>query len=180
MNLRFAALALLAGTAVPAYAGTAVYTQCGPHDGYVLLYKSTQKFDELAKLRCGEKLEVVDRAADYVQVSSAAGKTGWLLESDVTADAPSDATTEESSDASGSTANESSIPALTLNNQSILDLHHAHVSADAIVSKIRFSTCSFNTSDYGLHELKAAGVSDRIILEMLEKQNPSVASSDIH
>jgi hypothetical protein len=180
MNLRFAALALLAGTAVPVYAGTTVYTECGPHDGYVLLYRSTQKFDELAKLRCGEKLEVVNRVPDYVQVSTAAGKTGWLLESDVTADAPADSLGEEVPESSAVIANNSSAPTLTLTNQSILDLHRAHASSDAIVSKIRFSTCAFNTSEYGLHELKAAGVSDRVILEMLEKQKPPVASGDIH
>jgi hypothetical protein len=179
MNLRFAALALLVGTAAPAYAGTNVYTQCGPHDGYVLLYRSTEKFDELAKLRCGEKLEVLDRAADYLQVSTAAGKTGWLLGSDVTSDAPSDALDEVSAP-SVSTASNTNVPALTLTNQSILDLHHAHASSEAIVSKIRFSTCSFNTSEYALHELKAAGVSDLIILEMLETQKPAAPASDIH
>jgi hypothetical protein len=180
MNLRFAAVALLIGTAVPAYADTAVYTQCGPHDGYVLLYRSTQKFDELAKLRCGEKLELVDRAADYLQVSTATGKTGWLLASDVTSEAPSDTLAGEASEPPATSASSSSVPALTLTNQSILDLHHAHASSDAIVSKIHFSICSFNTSEYALHELKAAGVSDKVILEMLEKQQPAAPSDSIH
>jgi hypothetical protein len=182
MNLRFAALALVVGTALPAYAGTSttVYTQCGPHDGYVLLYRSTQKFDELAKLRCGEKLEVLDRAGDYLQVSTASNKSGWLLDSDVTSDAPADAVNDEASASPVTTASNASVPALTLTNQSILDLHHAHASSDAIVSKIRFSSCSFNTSEYALHELKAAGVSDKVILEMLETQKPSVSSGDVH
>lgn len=180
MNFRFAALALLAGAAVPAYAGsTTVYTQCGPHDGYVLLYRSTVKFDELAKLRCGEKLEVVSRVPDYVQVSTAGGKTGWLPESDLTTDAPADAL-DDSSESSATTANDSSVPAITLTNQSILDLHHAHASSEDIASKIRFSTCAFNTSDYAVHQLKVAGISDRVILEMIEKQKPSAAATDIH
>jgi hypothetical protein len=179
MNLRFAALALLVGTAAPAYAGTAVYTQCGAHDGYVLLYKSTQKFDELAKLRCGEQLELVDRAADYVQVSTAAGKTGWLLASDVTADVPSNVLADDSS-SPVSAAVSYNVPALTLTNQSILDLHHAHASSDEIINKIHFSTCAFNTSEYGLHELKAAGVSDKVILEILEAQKPATSAADIH
>jgi hypothetical protein len=179
MNLRFAALALLVGTAAPAYAGTAVYTQCGAHDGYVLLYKSTQKFDELAKLRCGEQLELLDRAADYVQVSTASGKTGWLLASDVTADVPPDAVGDNVPPSPVSAASYN-VPALTLTNQSILDLHHAHSSSDAIISKIHFSTCSFNTSEYGLRELKAAGVSDKVILEMLETQKPATSAGDIH
>jgi hypothetical protein len=180
MKLRFAALALLVGTALPAYAGTEVYTQCGPHDGYVLLYRSTQKFDELAKLRCGEKLEIVDRGADYLQVSTAAGKTGWLLASDVTTDSPVDVAADEASVSAPVVTSAPSAPALTLTNQSILDLHHARESSDAIISKIHLSTCSFNTSEYGLHELKAAGVSDKVILEMIETRKPSVESSDIH
>jgi hypothetical protein len=182
MNLRFAAVALLVGSAVPAYAGTSttVFAQCGAHDGYILLYKSTQKFDELTKLRCGEKLEVVDHAADYLQVSTAAGKTGWLLESDVTSDVPADSAAAEGPQSPVTAANNLSVPALTLTNQSILDLHHAHASSDAIASKIRFSTCSFNTSEYALHELKAAGVSDKVILEMLETQKPSASSGDVH
>lgn len=177
MNLRIATLGLLVGIAAPAYAGTAVYTQCGAHDGYILLYRSTEKFDELAKLRCGERLEVVNRAADYLQISTADGKTGWLLQSDVTSDPPanvSDAIDVQARTYAGS------VPALTLTNQSILDLHHGHASSDAIVSKIRFSTCSFNTSEADLRELKSAGVSDKVILAMLEIQKPLVASGDIH
>jgi hypothetical protein len=177
MNLRFAALALLVGTAAPAYAGTAVYTQCGAHDGYILLYKSTEKFDELAKLRCGERLEVLNQAADYLQISTADGKTGWLLQADVTSDAPANASDLA---ALNTPVRSYSVPALTMTNQSILDLHHGHASSDAIVSKIRFSTCSFNTSEAGLHELKSAGVSDKVILAMLEVQKPLSASSDIH
>jgi hypothetical protein len=182
MNLRFAAVAVLLGSAVPAYAGTSttVYAQCGAHDGYILLYKSTQNFDELTKLRCGEKLEVVDHAADYLQVSTSAGKTGWLQGSDVTSDAPADATNAEESSAPVTAASNLTAPALTLTNQSVLDLHHAHASSDAIISKIRFSTCSFNTSEYALHVLKAAGVSDKVILEMLETQKPSASSGDVH
>jgi hypothetical protein len=175
MNLRFAAVALLIGTAAPAYAGTGVYTQCGPHDGYVLLYRSTQKFDELAKLRCGEKLELVNRVDDYLQVSTATGKTGWLLASDVTSDAPSDVLADEASEPAPAVSS-SSVPALTLTNQSILDMHHAHASSDAIVSKIHFSICSFNTSEYALHQLKVGGISDKVILEMLEKQQPATPS----
>src|ERR1700691_2953052 len=88
MNLRFAAAVLLAGSAVPAYAGTVAYTQCGAHDGYILMYRSTEKFDEMAKLRCGAKVEVLDSSADYLHVSTPEGKTGWVLASDVSDAAP--------------------------------------------------------------------------------------------
>ena len=61
----------------------------------------------MTKLRCGERLEVVNRAADYVQVSTASGKTGWLPESDLTTDAPADALAD-TSDSSMVVANDSS------------------------------------------------------------------------
>jgi hypothetical protein len=182
MNLRFAAVALLVGTAVPAYAGTTtVYTQCGAHDGYILMYRSTEKFDEMAKLRCGEKVEVLNRGGDFLQVSTPAGKTGWLLEADTSTEAPADAVAGDAvlpEAAARHYAGE--VPAMTLTNRSILDLHHAHVSSDAIVTKIRFSECAFNTSDDSLHELKAAGVSDKVILTMLESAKPSAPSNDVH
>lgn len=183
MNLRFAAasVALLAGSAVPAFAGNAVYTQCGPHDGYILLYRSTQKFDELAKLRCGEKLEVLNTTGDYLQIQTPDGKRGWLLQSDVSNDAPADRSFVEVDPTAPPARNYAeNVPAVRLTNQSILDLHHAHVTSDAIVSKIRLSECSFRTSEYDIHELKAAGVSDKVILAILETQKPSGSSGDIH
>lgn len=179
MNLRFAAAVLLAGSAVPAYAGTVGYTQCGAHDGYILMYRSTEKFDEMAKLRCGAKLEVLDSSADYLHVSTPEGKTGWVLASDIS-DAPSvDAQGDQGAPSVSAPSNES-LPALTMTNQSILDLHRAHASSDLIVSRIHLSSCSFNTSEYALHQLKTAGISDRVILEMLEKQQAPVASGDVH
>ena len=183
MNLRFAAasVALLAGSAVPAFAGNAVYTQCGPHDGYIMLYRSTQKFDELAKLRCGEKIEVLNTAGNYLQIQTAAGTNGWLLQSDVSNEAPADQSSIDAAAASLPVRNYAeNVPAVKLTNQSILDLHHAHVTSDAIVSKIRLSECSFRTSEYDIHELKAAGVSDKVILAILETQKPSASSGDIH
>jgi hypothetical protein len=181
MNLRFAAVALLVGTAVPAYAGNTVYTQCGAHDGYILMYRSTEKFDEMAKLRCGEKVEVLNRAGDFLQVSTPAGKTGWLLEADTSADAPADAAAGDAVLPEAPARHYAGeLPVMTLTNRSILDLHHAHVSSDAIITKIRFSECAFDTSDYGLHQLKAAGVSDKVILAMLEAEKPSAATNDVH
>jgi hypothetical protein len=183
MNLRFAAVALLVGTAVPAYAGTGntVYTQCGAHDGYILMYRSTEKFDEMAKLRCGEKVEVVNRGGDYLRVSTLSGKTGWLLGSDTTTDAPADAVSADSVlPVAPARHYAGELPVVTLTNRSVLDLHHAHVSSDAIITKIRFSECAFDTSDYSVHELKAAGVSDKVILAMLEAAKPSSPSNDVH
>jgi hypothetical protein len=143
------------------------------------MYRSTEKFDEMAKLRCGAKVEVLDSSADYLHVSTPEGKTGWVLASDVSDAAPADSLGDQVAPSVSTPSNES-VPAVTMTNQSVLDLHHAHATSELIVSRIHLSTCSFNTSEYALHALKAAGISDRVILEMLEKQKAPVASGDVH
>jgi hypothetical protein len=143
------------------------------------MYRSTEKFDEMAKLRCGAKVEVLDSSADYLHVSTPEGKTGWVLASDVSDAAPADSLGDQVAPSVSVPSNES-VPAVTMTNQSVLDLHHAHATSELIVSRIHLSTCSFNTSEYALHALKAAGISDRVILEMLEKQKAPVASGDVH
>jgi hypothetical protein len=143
------------------------------------MYRSTEKFDEMAKLRCGAKVEVLDSSADYLHVSTPEGKTGWVLASDVTDAAPADSLGDQVAPSVSTPSNES-VPAVTMTNQSVLDLHHAHATSEMIVSRIHLSACSFNTSEYALHALKAAGISDRVILEMLEKQKAPVASGDVH
>ncbi len=37
------------------------YAYCGTYGSYVLLYRSNDNFEELGKLRCGEKVEVLSR-----------------------------------------------------------------------------------------------------------------------
>jgi hypothetical protein len=143
------------------------------------MYRSTEKFDEMAKLRCGAKVEVLDSSADYLHVSTPEGKTGWVLAADVSDAAPADSLGDQVAPSVSTPSNES-VPAVTMTNQSVLDLHHAHATSELIVSRIHLSTCSFNTSEYALHALKAAGISDRVILEMLEKQKAPVASGDVH
>jgi hypothetical protein len=143
------------------------------------MYRSTEKFDEMAKLRCGAKVEVLDSSADYLHVSTPEGNTGWVLASDVSDAAPADSLGDQVAPSVSTPSNES-VPAVTMTNQSVLDLHHAHATSELIVSRIHLSTCSFNTSEYALHALKAAGISDRVILEMLEKQKAPVASGDVH
>ncbi|MFZ0882298.1 MAG: SH3 domain-containing protein, partial [Candidatus Acidiferrales bacterium] len=74
--------------AVPARADSAAYAHCGTYDSYILLYKSTQKFEELGKLRCGEKIAVVARNDDYTEVQTEDGRIGWVINSDLSASAP--------------------------------------------------------------------------------------------
>ncbi len=74
--------------ALPARANSAAYAHCGTYDSYILLYKSTQKFEELGKLRCGEKIEVVASNDDYTKVQTEDGRIGWVINSDLSASAP--------------------------------------------------------------------------------------------
>ena len=68
--------------ALPARANSVAYAHCGTYDSYILLYKSTQKFEELGKLRCGEQVEVVAANDDYTEVRTEDGRVGWVMNGD--------------------------------------------------------------------------------------------------
>ena len=57
----------------------------------------------------------------------------------------------------------------TLTNQSIIDMVASKISQDIIVAKIKSSSNYFDTSAAALQNLKKAGVSDAIILAMVQK-----------
>jgi hypothetical protein len=57
----------------------------------------------------------------------------------------------------------------TLTNQSIIDMVASKISQDIIVAKIKSSSNKFDTSSAALQNLKKAGVSDAIILAMVQK-----------
>jgi hypothetical protein len=59
-----------------------------------------------------------------------------------------------------------------LTNNDVIDLVKSNISADIIVAKIRSSECKFDTSPEALKGLKEAGVSDEVVLSMVEA--PSV------
>src|ERR1700722_20146985 len=54
------------------------YAYCGTSGSYVLLYSSNDSLEELGKLRCGEKVEVLSRYFDHVQVRTLDGRVGWV------------------------------------------------------------------------------------------------------
>jgi hypothetical protein len=58
-----------------------------------------------------------------------------------------------------------SAPLLT--NVNVMKMQGAHLSPDAIVTRLNSSRCDFDTSPAALHRLKQSGVSDRIILAMM-------------
>src|ERR1700744_6376756 len=54
------------------------YAYCGTYGSYILLYRSNDNLEELGKLRCGEKVEILSRYFDHVQVRAADGRVGWV------------------------------------------------------------------------------------------------------
>lgn len=66
-------------------------------------------------------------------------------------------------------------PAAALGNKDVLDLVKAGLSSEVIVAKIKSSATSFDTSPASLQELKTSGVSDAIILAMVQAPSGGVA-----
>jgi hypothetical protein len=56
---------------------------------------------------------------------------------------------------------------ITLSNKDILIMKNAGLSDEVIAEKVRGSKCDFNTNPQVLADLKEAGISDAVILEMM-------------
>src|SRR5690242_10132341 len=54
-----------------------------------------------------------------------------------------------------------------LTTKDVLEMHAARLSDDVVAEKIKASTCDFDTSPSVLAQLKAAGVSEPLILAMI-------------
>jgi hypothetical protein len=181
--------------ALPARANTGAYAHCGTYDSYILLYKSTQKFEELGKLRCSEQVEVIAQADDYSQVQTADGRLGWVISSDLSSTAPPPQeiftfglTGKRESQAAAqpevpklqpvvARSAERTEPARLITNVNVMKMEGDHSSPEAIIAKINASHCDFDTSPAGIHRLKQAGVSDRIVLAMLHAPEAFPAES---
>jgi hypothetical protein len=178
-------------------ANTPAYARCGTYDSYILLYKSTQKFEELGKLHCGESVAITSQDGDYSQVQTADGRLGWVPSSDLSSTTPPPQSaftfgwTEKAKPEPKSEAQPDAQPdplpaqpaaqpsdppvavarpsesAPLLTNVNVMKMQGAHQSPDAIITKINASRCDFDTSPAALHRLKLSGVSDRIILAMM-------------
>lgn len=59
-------------------------------------------------------------------------------------------------------------PALLITNVNVMKMQGDHSAPDEIIAKIKSSRCDFDTTAAGIHRLKQAGVSDRIVLAMLQ------------
>ena len=64
-----------------------------------------------------------------------------------------------------------------LTNQKIIEMLKSGLSSEIVLAKIKNSKNSFDTSTSGIRELKNAGVSDSIILEMVQKANGTETAS---
>lgn len=153
-------------------AGTAGYAYCGTYGSYVLLYKSNDQFEELGKLRCGEKVEILSRWFEYAQVRALDGRVGWVHYAELS-NAPGEAPTANFGLTDPSAKPQAAaVPSLT--NASIVKMRSLRLSADVIVAKIQASPCEFDTTPAALQKLKQAGLPDKVILAMV--MAPSAAA----
>jgi uncharacterized protein YgiM (DUF1202 family) len=180
MKARILVLTLIVTAAVSAHAGTPSYVQCGTYDAYLLMYKTTERFEELGKLRCDEKVEVLSRSGGYSQIRTLDGRLGWVNDADLSDTPPlprrvfTFGLTEQIRAVQSHPAPNRIVSALT--NEDILLMYTKHPGSDLILKKIRSSRCAFDTSPESLQKLKATGLSDKVILAMLEAPVASVTS----
>jgi hypothetical protein len=149
------------------------FAYCGTYGSYVLLYRSNDNLEELGKLRCGEKVEVLSRYFDYVQVRAIDGRVGWVNWSEISnyPGAPPSRNfgmTDPNAKQQGA-----GVPAL--NNAAIVKMRTQRLGAEVIIAKIKASPCEFDTSPAALQKLKLAGVPDKVILAMVTAPSASAA-----
>lgn len=172
MKARLLVLCGLLGAAASAHAGSLSYAQCGTYDAYLLIYKTTERFEELGKLRCGEKVEVLSHSGGYSHILTLDGRLGWVRDADLADTPPPPQRTftfglsEPSKDVRPTPVPKSSISALT--NDDILAMNGQRRGFELILKKINSTRCAFDTSPEALRRLHASGVSDKVILAMLE------------
>ena len=166
MKFRLGILAVALFTlAASARATTTAYANCGTYSSYVLLYRSVDQLEEMGKLLCGEKVEIMTRWVEYFQVRTLDGRVGWVHYSEISNTPPSTSGTNFGlTDPSAKPQN--AIPSLT--NAAILKMHGMRLGSDVIVAKIQSSPCEFDTSPGALAKLKQAGLSDKVILAMVQ------------
>src|ERR1700722_6519138 len=141
------------------------YAYCGTYGSYVLLYRSNDNLEELGKLRCGEKVEVLSRYFDYVQVRAADGRVGWVNWEQIS-NYPG-APPSKNFGMTDPNAKQQAPVAVALNNGAVVKMRNQRLGADVIVAKIQSSPCDFDTSPAALQKLKQAGVPDKVILAMV-------------
>jgi hypothetical protein len=164
-------LVLVAAAATSARAESASYALCGPYDAYVLVYKTTERFEELGKLRCSEKVEIINQKGSFAQIRTFDGRSGWVRFADL-ADAPPPPQhvytfgPPESPKPVESSAPKPLVSALTTDD--ILAMHAVHPGSDFLLKKISSNPCAFDMAPHQIQRLRTAGVSDKVVLAMLQ------------
>jgi len=170
-------LGFFAAAATSAHAGSVSYAQCGTYDSYLLVYRTTEKFEELGKLRCEEKVEVLSHSEGYSQIRTLDGRVGWVRDSDLS-DVPPPPQRPFSfglTEPAGSIPPKPApVPGPTahhldsyLTNADIVAMSRERAGSEPILRKIKSSRCAFDTSPEALLQIKASGLSDVVILAML-------------
>jgi hypothetical protein len=179
MKVRIFLLTTLIGAATCARAGTPAYVQCGTYDSYLLLYRSLEKFEELGKLRCSEKVEILARTPGYYQVRAEDGRIGWVLDADISLTPPPPhhpftfGMIEPPKPAPVPVAKRQE-PSGTLTNDDVIAAHKNPAALAVLVDKIKTTPSDFDTSPLAIRQLRSAEVPDKVILAMLAV--PSVSS----
>jgi hypothetical protein len=156
-------------------AGTTGYAHCGTYGSYVLMYKSNDEFEELGKLRCGEKVEILGRWFEYAQVRAVDGRVGSVHYAELS-DVPGQAPTSNFglTDPSAKPQVAGTPP---LNNTSVVKMLNLRLSVEVILAKIHSLPCEFDTTPAALQKLKQAGVPDKVILAMVMAPSASAPPS---
>jgi hypothetical protein len=158
---------LTLASASAAFGQTPAFSFCGTYGAYVMLYKNTDQFEELGKLRCGEKVEVLGRWFDYLEVRTLDGKVGWVRSADVSG-GPGVSPSATPFGLTNSAVQPQHAAVVPLSNKNILTMQAIKLGPDVIIAKIKSSPTNFDTSADGLQKLKRAGVPDKVILAMVE------------
>ena len=170
MKARTLIFILAVAAATSARADSVSYAQCGTYDAYLLIYKTTERFEELGKLRCGEKVEVLGRKGNFSQIRTIDGRFGWVRSGDLSDTPPpphyvfSFGLTEAPRPAESAPKP----PASALTTDDILAMHTMHPGSDFLLKQIETNRCAFDTTPPQVQRLRAAGVSDKVILAMLQ------------
>ena len=169
LTLLLSASALFAGSARAG--NTPGYAYCGTYGSYILMYRSNDSLEELGKLHCGEKVEVLGRYFDHVQVQAADGRVGWVNWSDIS-NSPGEAPSKNLG-MTDTTNKRGGVAVVALNNAAIVKMRTQHLGADVMIAKIQSSPCEFDTSPAALQKLKVAGVPDKVIVAMVTAPSAS-------
>src|SRR5271169_4424526 len=138
-----AAIAILATAPAAFSQATPAFSFCGTYGAYVMLYKNTDQFEELGKLRCGEKVEVLGRWFDYLQIRTLDGKVGWARAADVTGGPASTPTATPFGLTNQPVKPPQREAAVPLNNKNIISMQAMRLSPEVIIAKIKSSPSSF-------------------------------------